>query len=401
MSFITVDECIAQLLQSAIAYPIAKKISETPLLDATDLVLAEDIVSSIDVPPADNSAMDGYAVLYADASLVSELPISQRIQAGDVASPLIPKTATRIFTGAEIPAGADTVVMQEDCSVDGDRLKFNQAIKPNKNIRKQGQDIKQGATILKQGSVLRAQDIGLLASIGVTGVKTYQPLRVAIVNTGNELVEPGQPLAKGQIYNSNRFLVDSVLRGWGFEVSHCDIVVDSLTATQASLKKLSCDNDIIISTGGVSVGEEDYIKPAVSKLGGLDLWKVAIKPGKPFAFGHVADTPFIGLPGNPASVFVTLLTLARPYLLAQQGVNEKLQLDALYAKANFNRQAGSRDEYLRANVNNGLVDIYANQSSGVLQSASWGNGLALQKAGDSIREGDLLPFYFYSALLGQ
>ena len=333
MAFINVEECINKLLAQPLKLPATVA---TDLLEARDRVLAEDVVSDIDVPPADNSAMDGYAIRASDLDSTNSLPIDQRIQAGDEPKTLIRNTAARIFTGAEIPSGADTVVMQENCIVDSNLVSFNETILAGSNIRRQGQDIASGSVVVKKGQRLRAQELGLLASIGLTKANTYQPLKIAIVNTGNELIEPGQALKKGQIYNSNRFLLDGILNGWGFDVTHCEIVADNFSSTKEALKKISQSNDIVITTGGVSVGEEDHIKPAVEALGVIDLWKVAIKPGKPFAFGHIQDTPFIGLPGNPASVFATLLILARPFLLKQQALNaDNWQTNILNSVANF------------------------------------------------------------------
>ena len=397
MAFINVEECINKLLAQPLKLPATVA---TDLLEARDRVLAEDVVSDIDVPPADNSAMDGYAIRASDLDSTNSLPIDQRIQAGDEPKTLIRNTTARIFTGAEIPSGADTVVMQENCIVDSNLVSFNETILAGSNIRRQGQDIASGSVVVKKGQRLRAQELGLLASIGLTKANTYQPLKIAIVNTGNELIEPGQALKKGQIYNSNRFLLDGILNGWGFDVTHCEIVADNFSSTKEALKKISQSNDIVITTGGVSVGEEDHIKPAVEALGAIDLWKVAIKPGKPFAFGHIQDTPFIGLPGNPASVFATLLILARPFLLKQQGLNaDNWQANVLNSTANFDKKISNREDYLRARYSDGKVDIYPNQSSGVLSSASWGNCFVKQSVGETIRQNQNASILLYSDLL--
>jgi molybdopterin molybdotransferase len=403
MAFLSVQECIKKLLDSN---AITAEIQTNALLDSLDLVLAEDVISDVDVPPADNSAMDGYAFRYADAQNSTTLSISQRIQAGDTGTPLQNNTVARIFTGAEIPEKADTVEMQENCHVnDDDSITFTQEVKPENNIRRQGQDIQKGTIIVKKGQRLRAQELGLLASIGMSSVKTYKPLNIAIINTGNELVEPGKTLEKGQIYNSNRFLLDGLLRKWGFVTHHHNIVEDTLKQTKEALLTVSQNNDIVITTGGVSVGEEDHIKPAVESLGSIDLWKVAVKPGKPFAFGNIksnsdskANTPFIGRPGNPSSVFATLLILARQFLLQQQGLQGNLEPIINSATATFSRKSVGREEYLRANYNNGSVDIFMNQSSGVLTSASWGNCFVKQEIGTAIEKGDTVQIIFYSNL---
>ena len=397
MAFLSVEECISKLLSS----PINPQNSvDTDLLLAKDRVLAEDIIANIDVPPADNSAMDGYAMRAADAQDSATISISQRIQAGDAPTALAENSAARIFTGAEVPEGADSVAMQENCTANEEQVTFVEPVNFGSNIRRRGQDIAKGATILKKGQRLRAQELGLLASIGVHTVKTYQALKVAIVNTGNELVEPGKPLKAGQIYNSNRFLLNGILTGWGFDVEHSEIVVDTLEATKAALLKVSQSNDIVITTGGVSVGEEDHIKPAVAELGEINVWKVAIKPGKPFAFGNINGTPFIGLPGNPSSVFATLLILARPYLHTRQGISASDRVvEAHSAISTFDRGAGSREEYLRARYAQGKVEIYTNQSSGVLTSASWGNCFVQQSIGEKINEGESVQILMYTDLL--
>ena len=397
MTFISVEDCIKNLFEQEIK---AVQTTTTAIIDAKDHILAKDVIAKIDVPPADNSSMDGYALRAGDVQDSNTLKISQRIQAGDTPLALEANTAARIFTGAEVPAGADTIEIQENCTADKHQVTFNEAIRADANIRRQGQDIASGSIVVKKGQRLRAQELGLLASIGVEHVETYQPLKVAIVNTGNELVELGQPLKSGQIYNSNRYLIHGILSGWGFEVEHCDIVADNLADTKTALAKMSETNDVVITVGGVSVGEEDHIKPAVEALGEINIWKVSIKPGKPFAFGHIKNTPFIGLPGNPASVFATLLVLARPFLLHQQGLNKAdLHINSHSAIANFERKISSREDYLRARYVDGNVEIYPNQSSGVLTSASWGNCFVKQSIGDEIKPNQAVSILLYSDLL--
>lgn len=375
-----------------------------PLLEATGRVLATDIVAPCSVPPADNSAMDGYAIRYQDLPL-NPLPVSMRVQAGDAPATLPDGSAARIFTGAEIPDGADTVVIQENCQLvePEQKLQINELPKPGANIRPKGQDIEQGQTVVNTGTRLRAQEIGLIASLGIAEIDVYRPLTVAVVNTGNELVEPGQTLTAGKIYNSNRFLLHGMLQRWGMLPKHINVVSDSLQETQDALSELAQTTDLIISTGGVSVGEEDYIKPAVESLGELNLWKIAIKPGKPFAFGHIQQdhkaTPFIGLPGNPASAFVTMLILARPYLLAAQGRrSEDITIRSLSAPAAFSRKVAGREEYLRCRYTASGVDLYPNQSSGVLLSASWGDCLVRQPIGQAIEPGQMVDVLPYSEL---
>jgi molybdopterin molybdotransferase len=369
------------------------------LADALGRVLAEDVFAGLDVPPADNSAMDGYALRSADwQGGVESLPVSQRITAGSVPQPLAAASAARIFTGAEIPPGADTVVMQENCTEQGARVKVNTLPAPNSNIRPRGQDIRSGQCILPAGQRLRAQDLGLLASVGIASVPVQRRLRVAIISNGDELVEPGSALRPGQIYNSNRYLLRGLCAQWGFETLDFGIAPDDPSSISALFARAADEADVIISSGGVSVGEEDHVKAVVAELGQLDLWKVAIKPGKPLAFGQVKATPFLGLPGNPASVLVTALVVARPFLFDCQGASDALP-GPVALPAGFTRAGGSRQEYLRARFEDGRLALYPNQSSGVLLSASWGNGLVVQYPYQDIGETESVDFLPY-ALLG-
>jgi molybdopterin molybdotransferase len=389
---LSVKDAIDKLV--AAAEPLAS-VQSVAVLERLGRTLARDIVAPVDVPPADNSAMDGYAFCYADAAANNfQLPVTQRIAAGSATQSLQPNSAARIFTGAEIPATADTVAMQENCTDRDGVVAVDRAVKPGANIRPQGQDIKAGKTVLTAGTTLRAQEMGLLSSLGIVEVAVYKPLRVAIFSTGDELVEPGNRLQPGQIYNSNRATLCGLIQALGMQVIDLGTVADNLAATEAVLQQAAAESDIIFSAGGVSVGEEDYVKTAVTRVGSLDFWKVAIKPGKPLAFGQVDNTPFIGLPGNPASVFVTFMILARPFLLASQGVAE-VRPQFLLAKSLFARSGESREVYLRARLQQDGVEIYPNQSSGVLASACWGDVFVRQQSGQSIDEGDLidvLPF---------
>ena len=361
------------------------------LIDARGCVLAADMASTVDVPPADNSAMDGYALSAADAT--GPLNVSQRIPAGSVPDALQPGTAARIFTGATVPPGADVVVMQENCSeVDG-TVTVSGAVTVGDNIRRQGQDIASGDTALRKGRRLRPQDMGLLASLGLAEVPVYRPLRVAVLSTGDELVEPGAPLAdESQIYNSNRYTLAGLISALGFEFVDGGIVPDDPDATADALSNAAANADCVITSGGVSVGEEDHVKAQVERLGRLDLWKLAIKPGKPLAFGRVGQTPFIGLPGNPSSVFVTFCLVARPFLMRLQGM-EDIEAPRLTATAGFEvKRAGSRQDYLRVSVRPGpgglVAERFPNQSSGVLSSVSHSNALAVIPVGTTVAKGD-------------
>lgn len=393
-----VAEALARVL--AAACPTTQCI-EVPLMNALGLVLAADVVSNVDVPPSDNSAMDGYALRGSDAG--QALPVSQRIPAGAIGAALAPGTAARIFTGAPIPVGADAVVMQEDCAEVAGMLTVSGQVSAGQHIRPRGQDIAVGERVLSAGRVLRPQDLGLLASVGCGAAKVYRPLRVAVLSTGDELTEPGGgALCEGGIYNSNRYTLAGLLRGLNMELIDCGIVADTPQATAAALLDAAARADCVITTGGVSVGEEDHVKHQVERLGRLDLWKLAIKPGKPLAFGSIGETPFIGLPGNPTSVFVTFCLIARPFLLALQGAVEpeplRLQARAAFAVGS----PGTRQEYLRVTLENttqGLQAVsYANQSSGVLSSVSRSNALAIIPVGITVEQGDSVEVILLDSL---
>ena len=402
-ALMSVEQALERLL--AAAQPTTA-IETVPLMTALGRVLAEDQQSTVDVPPADNSAMDGFALRFADCHSGAEttLPIGQRIPAGAVPEPLQAGSAARIFTGAEVPPGADTVVMQEQCRWDDAQVTLAADIKSGANIRPRGQDIERGAQVLARGRRLTPQDLGLLASVGIAEVPVYRRLRVALLCTGDELVEPGQPLPPGHIYNSNRYTLAGQLQALGFECIDLGMVADTPEATSEALQRAAAEADCILSSGGVSVGEEDHIKACVEKLGSLDLWRMAIKPGKPLAFGHVQGTPFVGLPGNPVSVFVTFAIAARPYLLKTQGAADYLPV-GVPVVAGFSRpQSAKRQEYLRARLvedDNGRVraELAGSQSSGVLSSVCRGNGLVVHRLGETIEEGDHVPFLAFSDLL--
>jgi molybdopterin molybdotransferase len=391
----TVEEAIGQL--RAAARPVCG-VESVPLDRAAGRVLARAVNASRDVPPADNSAMDGYAFRWDDWPGSSKpMPVSTRIAAGMAPGALAPGTAGRIFTGAEIPAGADTVVMQEHTRVDPGGVVIEKRPDRCANVRPRGQDISAGQQILPAGRRLRAQELGLLASVGLGQVKVYRRLKVAVLSNGDELVEPGAELAPGQIYNSNRYLLAGLFQGWGFEVVDRGITGDDPAALERQLREATESADAVVSTGGVSVGEEDHVKAVVQKLGALDLWKIAMKPGKPLAFGRVGDTPFIGLPGNPASALVTALVVARPFLFDCQG-RADARVEPVPIIARFGKRGSPRQEYLRVRREaDGLVP-YPNQSSGVLLSACWGDGLAVQAPDRDIAEGDEVPYLSYASL---
>ncbi len=375
-----------------------------PLAQAQGRVLAEPVNSRVDVPPWDNSAMDGYAVNTQELSEGESLRVSQRIAAGTAGSALQPASAARIFTGAPVPAGADAVVIQEVCEADGDRVRVRELPKPGANIRRAGEDIRQGEEVLSRGTRLTPQHLGLAASVGIAELTLYRRLRVAIFSSGDELVMPGGELGPGQIYNSNTFTLGGLVERMGCEVIQLGMVEDSLQATCDALRRGAEEADLILASGGVSVGEEDHVKPAVEQLGSLDLWKIAVRPGKPVAFGHVAGTPFLGAPGNPVSLFVTFTLFARPFLLRMQGVERDYLPTPYRAMAAFDKGSSDRRrEYARGRLEidaqgQAVVRLYPNNSSGVLSSVAWANGFAVLPPMTAIAPGDMIDFLPFSEL---
>jgi len=395
-NLLTVDEALVQLQQAACQR--VPHIEEIALTEALGRVLAQDIVATIDVPPQANSAMDGYALNIEHSQPENIYCVSQRIAAGSQPVALQQGTVARIFTGAVIPQGANAVVMQENCQLLADgRVQILQWPKEQENIRPQGQDIQQGQCILQQGTKLTPAALGLLATIGLGGVNVYQRLKVMYFATGNELVEANQALAVGQIYNSNGVLLHNLLQQAGFVAINGGVIVDNFDDTVNALRLAAQQADVVMTTGGVSVGEEDHVKAALAQIGHLDLWKIAIKPGKPLAFGAIAQTPFIGLPGNPQSVFVTFSILARVFLAYRQGQRGDVIGKAIPVKCDFSvHKVQSRREYVRVRLvttEQGLVlQKHNNQSSGVLSSAVWADGFALIEAHQRVNQGDLVPF---------
>jgi molybdopterin molybdotransferase len=397
-SLMPVEVALARLLEMAEAAPIVE-CESLPLAAAEGRVLAEDLLSSLDLPPWPNSAMDGYALRVADWT-GEPLPVSQKIFAGMAPEPLAPGTCARIFTGAPVPAGADCVEMQENTEVLTDqRVRFSEPLRTGQNIRPQGQETTVGEQVLNAGTRLGPIELGLAASLGNAELRVVRKVRVAVLSTGDELVEPGQALGPGQIYNSNRVLLCSWLQRLGCEVLDAGILPDNLQATRERLAQLG-SVDLILSTGGVSVGEADFLGIALREAGELALWKLAIKPGKPLTFGHFQGVPVIGLPGNPASTLVTFALLARPYLLRRQGVREVTPLQFQVPAGFVWPKAGNRREYLRGRLEQGRAIIYRNQSSGVLRSAAWAEGLVEVLEERTLVEGDWVNFIPLSEVLG-
>jgi molybdopterin molybdotransferase len=402
-----VDEALDLLLSQA--KPVAGT-EQVPLLAGLGRVLAAPVTSPIAVPPWDNSAMDGYALRTTDlGSNGARLRVAQRIPAGHQGETLAPGTAARIFTGAPIPPAADAVVMQEVCTGEadggGDWVQVPAGIALGANIRRAGEDIAAGAEVISSGTRLDPQHLGLAASVGVGELTVYRRLRVAIFSSGDELASPGEPLGPGQIYNSNRYTLAALVAALGCEVIDLGIVPDNLQATVAALSEAAAQSDLILASGGVSVGEEDHVKPAVEQLGTLDLWQIAMRPGKPLAFGQVAATPFIGSPGNPVSLFVTACLFARPFILRRQGVSGPVRPQAVTVRAGFDwLRPDQRRELHRARLEPGPdgeleVRVHPSRSSGVLSSVTWANGLAVIAEGRVLRRGDPIPFIPFSELL--
>jgi molybdopterin molybdotransferase len=404
---LTVREALDFLLGAA--RPVAQT-EPVATLEANGRVLAVDQLSQLDVPPRDNTQMDGYAVRAADcAGGGARLPVSQRIPAGHVGQPLQPGTAARIFTGAMIPPGADAVVMQEMCMAEktdsGDVVQINHTPQAGEWIRRAGEDIRAGSVILPAGTLLRAQELGLAASVGLATLPVRRRLRVAVFFTGDELAMPGEPLAPGAIYNSNRYTLRGLLENLGCDITDYGIVPDTLQATRETLRAAASGHDLIITSGGVSVGEEDHIRPAVEAEGRLNMWQIAVKPGKPLAFGEIGreggdSAFFLGLPGNPVSSFVTFVLFVRPFIRRLAGMADAppagfmLRADFAWPKAD------RRNEFLRARLNDaGGLDLFPNQGSGVLTSTVWGDGLIDNPPGKTIAPGDLVRFIPFNQML--
>jgi molybdopterin molybdotransferase len=400
-------EALAHLLKNA--SPVNEE-ETVPTQAALGRVLAKDIASQVDVPPLDNTSMDGYAVRSSEIKQVGTvLRMAQRIPAGSVGQSLETGTIARIFTGAPIPQGADAVVMQEDCIVQdqNELVQINSVPNAGQWIRRRGEDLTAGKLALTAGSLLRPQQLGVAASAGYAQLPVKRKVRVAAFFTGDELSLPGEPLKPGGIYNSNRDTLLGVIRSLGCEATDYGIVPDRLEATRDALRTASADHDLIITSGGVSVGEEDHIKPAVNAEGRLDLWQIGIKPGKPLAFGAVRkqqksdqETWFIGLPGNPVSSFVTFLLFVRPFILKLQGRSD-LSSPSYLMRADFDwLKPDRRNEFLRVKINSqGSLDLFPNQSSGVLTSAAWGDGLLDCPAGQGFKKGDMVRYIPFSGLL--
>jgi molybdopterin molybdotransferase len=402
---LSIEAALALLLQQA--RPVAGT-QAVALADALGRVLAEPVASPIDQPAWDNSAMDGYAVRAADVAGSTDgvLPVSQRIPAGARAEPLAPGSAARIFTGAPVPAGADTVVVQEACTaLDDARVRLPADIQAGRNIRYRGEQLRAGDQVLPAGVRLGPQHLAVAASVGAAELRVYRRLKVAIFASGDELVEPGAPLADGQIYNSNRTLFRGLLAGLGCDIQDLGIVADTLEATTRALAEGAEQADLVLASGGVSVGEEDHVRPAVEQLGRLDLWSVAMRPGRPVAFGHIGATPFIGSPGNPVSLFVTFCLFARPFIQRMQGLDPVPTPRRIRAAAGFDwPRPDKRREYQRARLVSAAdgtptAEVFASRSSADLTSLTWADGLVELPENRSFRAGEPVSFIPFSELV--
>lgn len=400
---LTLDDALSRLL-GAVA-PLAE-LESLSTFDALGRVLRQDVRSVLDVPPQDNTSMDGYALRCADVPGVGTvLPVTQRIPAGVVGAPLQPGSAARIFTGAQVPPGADAVVMQELCEALGDSVRVNTVPAPGQWIRQRGEDVRSDSVVLASGTRLTPQALGLAATVGAATLQVARRPRIALFSTGDELAMPGEPLKPGAIYNSNRFTLRAAIQAMGCDCTDLGIVPDRLDATREALRRAALGHDLIVTSGGVSVGEEDHLRPAVQAEGRIELWQMAIKPGKPLAFGEVrrpdgSTAHIVGLPGNPVSSFLTFLLMVRPLLLRLQGASA-LAPRRTRLRADFDwPKADKRREFLRVRRNDaGGLDLFPNQSSGVLTSAVWGDGVVDNPSGQVIASGDTVEFISFAEWL--
>ncbi|MDG4813274.1 molybdopterin molybdotransferase MoeA [Hydrogenovibrio sp. 3SP14C1] len=399
----TFDEALSYLVSQA---KNSQKTETLPVEQALGKVLAKPITSGVNVPPHDNSQMDGYAINLLDLTHEDTFQISQRIPAGSEPEALELGTVARIFTGAPIPAEANAVIMQEETEQVGDKIKITaKTTRPGQNIRHTGEDIETGHVILEKGHRLRSEDLGLITSIGIGEVSVYQPLKIATFTTGDELLEPGEAPEKGKIFNANRYVLAGAIPQLGFELIDLGRVKDTLEDTIDAMKQAAKVADVVMTTGGVSVGEEDHIKPAIESLGQLDMWKVKMKPGKPLAFGDINGTPFIGLPGNPVSAFATFNLFARPYLLRKQGVKHIcitplwLEADFEWPKSNFRREFARAKLKVDEKSQKTVVELFPNQGSGVLTSAVWAEGFAVIPEDTTVKKGGKVAFYAFNDMI--
>lgn len=389
----------ARLIEAA--RPIERRLT-LPLAACLGRVLAADARALGDSPPTDVSTLDGYAIATRDLAVDGEtrLRVTQRIPAGETGEPLHPGEAARIFTGAAMPPGADAIVAQEAARREGEGLIFSYRPAPFEDVRRQGADFRAGDILIPAGIPLGPAHLGLAASAGIAELMVHERLRVALLTSGDEVIPPGRPLLPGQIHDANGPMLRGLLEQLGCEITHAAHLPDDLHATRATLEKVAGDCDVIVTSGGVSVGEEDHIKAAVESLGSIDMWKVRMKPGKPLAFGQVAGTPFIGLPGNPVSGFATFALFARPYLLARMGARVPPLRPILLPAAFARPKAGDRRDFARGRITpDQHVELYANQGSGILSSLTWAEALVEIPEHATVAPGDLVNVHLLAELL--
>jgi molybdopterin molybdotransferase len=380
-------------------------IERVNLSEAISRILAEDITALRPVPEYDNSAVDGYAFRRSDLPPDGRMPIFGRAAAGHPFRGALPlRSAVRIFTGGVIPEGADTVAMQEDCSLEDGVIVLPTTLEPGANRRLAGADVAQNAAVLTPGSRLRPQDIGIAAAVGRPTLLVYRRIKVAVVATGDELRPPGQQLPMGCIYDTNRHALLAALRALGAEVTDYGVIPDKASLIGDALSAAAREHDLVISSGGVSVGEEDHVRPAVQAIGSLDFWKLAIKPGKPVAIGEIANVPYLGLPGNPVSAMVTFWLIGRPLILRLMGASDLSSPRFQVISAFHHRHTPGRREFLRARIiadaaGTTRVEAYSSASSGMLSSLTWSDGLVdLHEDIGDVNVGDVLPYLPYSVL---
>lgn len=390
------DEAQSQLIAAA---PAPARTETVPLDQATGRVLAVDVIATVDLPPADNSGMDGYAIRFADYRPGAKLPIQQRCYAGEQPRPLIPGQATRLYTGSLVPEGADTVVMQENAREADGQVEIIEAPRPGQHVRKRGEDTLAGSPLLAAGTLLRAAHVALLASQGLAEAMVHARLRVGILTTGDELAVPGQPREPGQIYNSNAPMLAALAQGLGAQVARAIHARDDEADLQQALRALHAECDLIISVGGVSVGDKDLVKPAIEALGGeLALWKVRMKPGKPVAMARLDGKPVVCLPGNPVSAFAVFAVLVSPMIRRMQGRAQACPPLLRAALRTERPRLSDREDFLRVQcraLESGGAELipYGNQGAGVLTSIAWADGLARLPAGAPVEDGHLVQYY--------